>query len=78
LPLAGQKIPVHGRKCPADSIQVDSCLVRLCRARAKSTFAIAQNMRGDVVGYQAVSDSLSRGPPAHRRGEAAHSLRLDP
>ena len=26
-----------------------------------STFAIAQNMRGDVAGYQAVSDSLSRG-----------------
>src|SRR6516164_2271407 len=26
-----------------------------------STYAIAQNMRGDVAGYQAVSDSLSRG-----------------
>ena len=26
-----------------------------------STFAIAQNMRGDVAGYQAVTDSLNRG-----------------
>ncbi|HUJ04353.1 MAG TPA: flagellin [Rhizomicrobium sp.] len=26
-----------------------------------ATFAIAQNMRGDVAGYQAVSDSLNRG-----------------
>ena len=26
-----------------------------------ATFAIAQNMRGNVVGYQAVSDSLNRG-----------------
>src|SRR5512146_194873 len=26
-----------------------------------ATFAIAQNMRGEVAGYQAVSDSLNRG-----------------
>src|SRR5262249_734276 len=26
-----------------------------------ATYAIAQNMRGDVAGYQAVSDSLNRG-----------------
>jgi len=26
-----------------------------------ATFAIAQNMRGNVAGYQAVSDSLNRG-----------------
>src|SRR6201992_611507 len=26
-----------------------------------STFAIAQNMRGDVAGYSAVTDSLNRG-----------------
>jgi flagellin len=29
-----------------------------------ATFAIAQNMRGDVAGYQAVSDSLNRGSSA--------------
>src|SRR6202162_1524146 len=29
-----------------------------------STYAIAQNMRGNVAGYQAVSDSLNRGVSA--------------
>ena len=33
-----------------------------------STFAIAQNMRADVAGYSAVTDSLNRGMSGSQRG----------
>src|SRR3981189_1475836 len=46
-----------------------------------ATFAIAQNMRGNVRGYQAVSDSLRRGVSAVdgalSAGESVSALAID-